>query len=970
MWIIGIFFVIILFVIILVLMTSKTSENKEETEKRIYAMPPQRRYPCFYFKDCIFYADGSSRFAHSDDEIENLVTSLEESFNRTDYERTIKLANELVKIVPKLDKVWIKKINSIFLEVMQKEDPWKASYSKMILNSCYGFLQCYDNTLEKSIAARHILLPVILKNTEDLIKYHKEKITKYHNFEVYNMLLNMYHIIPYKEILGLMSNKILEDKTDRDFDVDNYARQTLKNLLGQVDMLRTRHTSRLQETFDSKKITNCTLITDDRITATIVAFELTFEQGVTKETIMASFFDETGKEIIFSETGKNQFVDIFSTNTDRGVTVKEEIVLLTDIHIDKVKLKIYDESMENPKTDAKEIKKSDEESTELKKSDEEKKSEKSNDKEENISDIEQNQQETDDESDSIEGINGAKNVVQTLVYPCFDSITDIRVSDTQFVALKENGTVIGVSILNNLSQISTWENIARIYVKNDAVFGVREDGSVIYSGKCDYENAEGIYGWENIESLSIGEKHLVGLTKNATVCAIGSNNNGECDVSDWYDVIQVETSYHTIGLAKDGTVMATGENNFGECDVKAWKDIVQIAVGDFYTLGLTASGKVLSAGLNSCGQCNVSEWANIKKIYASGNMSIGLRYDGKVVTAGKNSYYYDDIKRWGRIKDIVVSNNRIIGIEQDGTVHATGKPYKNFANEAWNDVKSVVINSNNIIGLKENGTIVSNMLVFGHLLSNSFEGMAQVDEELISNKIATLSDKGVLTIVNKSEGFITADPFPTLYDIKKFDMDAEYLVALKNDGTALYINFNNKAIVNISDWDNIIDVKAGNGFIMGLNISGRVMLMSTTEYSKYDVSDWCDIVKIGAAGKRAIGLTIDGKLRMTGASEFSEEDFIKILKNVKDFAITGLQTMILESDGTVKVTYHPNGVGTESVNSWKNIKKVVARGENFIGLTVDGKVYSTIGDEMEICKWEDVEDIDASASYVWATLKS
>jgi len=963
MWIIGIVFVIILFVIILVLMTSKTGENKEEKEKRVYAMPPQIRYPYFYFKDCIFYADGSSRFAHSDDEIENLVTSLEESFNRTDYERTIKLSNELAKIVPKLDKIWIKKINSIFLEVMQKENPWKASYSKMILNSCYGFLQCYDNVLEKSMVARHILLPVLLKNTEELIKYHKEKITKYHNFEVYNMLLNMYHIIPYKEILSLMSNKILEDKTDKDLEDDNYARQTLKNLLGQVDMLRTRHTSRLQETFDSKKITNCTLITDDRIAATIVAFELTFEQGVTKETITASFFDENGKEIVFSDTGKNKFVDIFSTNTDRGVTAKEEIVLLTDMHVDKVKLKIYDESMENSKNEVKE----ENLSAEQKISPTENKEENLNQQLEKVLDVNENQEQSEDEN--TEGNINIKNA-QTLMYPCFDSVVDIKLTDTQFVALKENGTVVGVSISNNLSQISTWEKIVKIYAKNDAVFGVREDGTVIYSGKCDYEDVENVYGWENIESLSIGEKHLVGLTKNSTVCATGSNSNGECDVADWYDIIQIATSYHTVALSKDGTVMATGENNFGECDVKSWKDIVQIAVGDFYTLGLTASGKVLSAGLNSCGQCNVSEWANIKKIYARGNMSIGLRYDGKVVTAGKNSYYYDDIKKWGRIKDIVVSNNRIIGIEQDGTVRATGKPYKNFVNEEWNDVKAIAINSNNIIALKENGTMVSNMLVFGHLLSNSFDGIIQVDEELISNKIAILSDKGVLTIVNKAEGLITDDPFPTLYDIKRFDMDSEYLVALKNDGTAAYINFSNKAVVNISGWDNIIDVKAGSGFIMGLNISGRVMLMSTTEYTQYDVSDWCDIVKIGAAGKRAIGLTIDGKLRMTGISEFTEDDFIKILKNVKDFAITGLQTMILEADGTVKVTYHPNGISTESVNSWKNIKKVVARGENFIGLTVDGKVYSTIGDEMEICKWEDVDDIEASVSYVWATLKS
>ena len=31
------------------------------------------------------------------------------------------------------------------------------------------------------------------------------------------MLLNLYYVIPYKEILGLLSNSLLDDKTDNDF---------------------------------------------------------------------------------------------------------------------------------------------------------------------------------------------------------------------------------------------------------------------------------------------------------------------------------------------------------------------------------------------------------------------------------------------------------------------------------------------------------------------------------------------------------------------------------------------------------------------------------------------------------------------------------------------------------------------------------------------------------------------------------
>lgn len=963
MWGIGIVFTIIVFVIILLLVTSKLGKKEEKSEKKVYAMPPQRRYPYFYYKDCVFYADSSSRFDRSEEDLEQLISSLDESFNREDYSKTIKLANELIKLSPKLDKVWLKKINAIFADVMKNENPWKESYSKIILNCCYGFLQCYDNILEKSISAKHILFPVLIKNIEELIKYQSEKVTKYHNFEVYNMLLNMYHVIPFKDNLGLMSNRILEDKTDKDLDSDNYARQTLKNLLAHVDMLRTRHTSRLQETFESKRITNCTIITDDRINATIIAFELNFPEGVTKETIEATFFDENGDEINFGNDEKSKFFDIFLINSDKGATVKEEIVVLSDIHIDKVKLKICaDANMEKDDTET---------SEDSSKNDNKVTNDENNPKPEDKNESEGNNE----KNTELEVVNEPEirdnnfRDAQTLIYPCFDNITDIKVSDYNFAALKNDGTVMALGVSDNLNQVSTWENIAKIYLKDEAIFGVREDGSVIYSGKCEYDKAEYIYSWENVESLAFGEKHMIGITKNSTLYAIGSNTNGECDVEDWYDIADVKLSYHTVGLCKDGKVKAIGENNFGECDVKSWQDIVQIAVGEFYTLGLTSSGKVLSTGLNSCGQCNVTEWANIKKIYASGNMSIGLRYDGKVVTAGKNSYRYDDVKQWNRIKDVVVSNNRIIGIEQDGTVRATGKPYRNFVNEQWNDVMDVAINSNNIIALKENGTVVSNTPVLGYVLADSSNEIVKIVEDFNNTRIAILNNKDVLTIANKVQTGIIDDPYPVLYDIKMFDMSDEYLVAVKNDGTALYVNLNDKVAVNISGWDNVIDVKAGKGFIVGLNINGTVMFMSVGEKNKFDVSEWKDVVKIGAAGTRVMGLTIDGKLLMTGVSEFSEEDFIKILKNVKDFAINASQIMILLSDGTVKITYHPTGVGTESAASWRNVKKVVARGDNFIGLTTDGKVYSTVENEIEIGKWEEVEDIDASNNYVWARLK-
>lgn len=966
MLIIGIIFCIIIAVIIILVVTSKTAKSEEVVEKKEFAMPPQRRYPFMYFKDCHFYADAVSRFAYSEEEIEQFLVSMEEAFEKADYTKSLKLTGEIIKIIPRADKVWIRRITAIFMDVMYNEKCWNEKLSKMILNSCFGFLQCYDTVIEKSIAVKHVLLPTLLKNIDELIKYQNRMVTKYHNFEVYNMLLNIYYVLPYKDILGMLSNNLLEDKTDKEFESEAYPRQTIKNLLRQVDVLRTRNTSKLQESFDTKKITNCTLLTDDKLEANIVAFELSFEPGIKREKIEAIFFDNDGNELHFGKDVEDRYIDVFEVNSDRGVVAKEEIVLLTDEVISRVRLRIYrDEDEKKPDID-RNIKKQDENKQE------DKKEEKSNEVTEDNDVLDDNEE--DNANDNEENFEQPKteNSLQTLMYPSLEGIKDIVMSDTQFVALKENDTVVSLGVGDKLNQqTNTWKDISKIYVKNDAVYGVRKNGSVIYAGPCSYEGIEYMYSWENVESLSLGEKHMVAITKNATMYALGGNSNGECDIDEWYDIIQVATAYHTVGLCKDGKVFATGENNFGECDVKSWQDIVQVAVGDFYTLGLTSSGKVLATGLNSCGQCNVNEWANIKKIFANGNMSVGLRYDGKVVTAGKNSYHYGDIKNWNKIKDIVMSGNRIIGIEYDGTVRATGKPYRNFANGEWSDVKKIVINNNNIVALKEDGSLCSNELVFGNYVTNNFSEVAQICEDLENNRIAMVNNNGAVNIANKvSDNSGVESVYPTFYDVKLVDMSKNHIVMLKNDGTVSYMRFSDSFTENIQGWENIIDVEAGDGFLLGLDISGKVVAFGDNNHGQCDVSEWRDIVKIRASGKRAVGLSIDGKLFMSGISEFGEDDFIKIPKGVKDFALTSQQTMILSADGTVKVTYHPTGVNTESVKEWRNIKKVVARGNNFLCLSEEGKVYSTIPDEAEIGSWEEVQDIDASGNYVWAVLKS
>ena len=74
--------------------------------------------------------------------------------------------------------------------------------------------------------------------------------------------------------------------------------------------------------------------------------------------------------------------------------------------------------------------------------------------------------------------------------------------------------------------------------------------------------------WRDITAISAGEHHVVGLKKDGTALAVGSNYDRRCAVATWRDLVLVTAGdYHTVGLKKNGTLTATGNNDLGQCDV-------------------------------------------------------------------------------------------------------------------------------------------------------------------------------------------------------------------------------------------------------------------------------------------------------------------------------------------------------------------------------------------------------------------
>ena len=124
--------------------------------------------------------------------------------------------------------------------------------------------------------------------------------------------------------------------------------------------------------------------------------------------------------------------------------------------------------------------------------------------------------------------------------------------------------------------------------------------------------------------VSAGYFHTVGLKKNGSVVACGSNDKGQCDVGKWKNVIQiVATDYNTAALLSDGTVVTCGFNKLPQ--TKGWTGIDSICAGSYAVCGINQSGELLYTHSS----CKLEE--SLVDADVSTSYAIGLTYSGDVV---------------------------------------------------------------------------------------------------------------------------------------------------------------------------------------------------------------------------------------------------------------------------------------------------------------------------------------------------
>lgn len=221
------------------------------------------------------------------------------------------------------------------------------------------------------------------------------------------------------------------------------------------------------------------------------------------------------------------------------------------------------------------------------------------------------------------------------------SIIAVSTGDRYVIGLRNDGHVLVESLLTpdgyGETDISDWNDITAIDTAWQLTVGLDQAGNVHVSGYCAEELQKEIEDkstqWVDIVSVSVGgsgdrfrgKGHIVGLTKDGRVVAVGDNDYGQCDVSDWAEEHIVAISagdYHTVALTEDGRVLTTQkeECHFDGVDftdsveqIAKWRNIVAVSAGYGFTLGLKSDGTVVSAGNKNDGQASVKGWELLRE---------------------------------------------------------------------------------------------------------------------------------------------------------------------------------------------------------------------------------------------------------------------------------------------------------------------------------------------------------------------
>lgn len=302
-------------------------------------------------------------------------------------------------------------------------------------------------------------------------------------------------------------------------------------------------------------------------------------------------------------------------------------------------------------------------------------------------------------------------------------------------------------------------------------------------------------------------------------------------------LLSLPASAQTVDLQ---SIILMGADMGAAEQISSWQDVVSLSVssgerGDF-VLGLRSDGRVYAAGADDKGQCQVGDWENITKISAGNSFALGLCADGSVRCAGYGEKASPDTSSWLAVQDIAAGSEYVLGVGGSGQQLFSGldefnidiwfradtddKVWENKEDEMrfWSELSQIRAAGENILGMDRSGEIRS----FG------FGPVRQVPElgQVLEFEVG-LQNGGV--ICADGSAVIWGDNSCGQCDVSgsgfsKLSLGARHSLLLRSDGTVAAFGSDDCGQCQVSDWQNVVDVEAGNSCSFGITADGRVLM--------------------------------------------------------------------------------------------------------------------------------------------------
>lgn len=276
-------------------------------------------------------------------------------------------------------------------------------------------------------------------------------------------------------------------------------------------------------------------------------------------------------------------------------------------------------------------------------------------------------------------INQDGTIVSTGNNPAFNytewnNIVSVSNTGSITIGLKADGTVVTTGDFP--VDVSEWCDIVSVSAGERYIVGLTASGTVLGAGHDAGDGQLQVTNWTDIVAIATGWRHTVGLDIDGGIYITGYGSSKQLreirnNSSQWENIIEIAAGGggeiglgHTVGLRSDGTVVAVGDNTYGQCDVSDWKNIIAIAAGDWHTVGLCSDGTVVSTRPSIkkfpdmyIAACDVEGWTDIDQVVAGCGYTLGLRSDGTVVANGYNdSKQCSGTQSWTNVKTTNDSN--------------------------------------------------------------------------------------------------------------------------------------------------------------------------------------------------------------------------------------------------------------------------------------------------------------------------